>query len=109
MDRERADFYNAIDSIQESLGARLVILQIPIGKEADFQGVVDLISQKALLFSTDGSGRLTQDEIPEELKDQAVEYREKLMEAVAESDDELIERYLRNALSRNSLLSKFII
>jgi len=94
MDRERADFYNAIQSIDDSLSAKLVILQIPIGKEADFKGVVDLISQKAFLFSTDGSGQLTKEEIPDDLKDQVAEYREKLMEAVAESDDELIERYL---------------
>ncbi|MBW1679209.1 MAG: elongation factor G [Deltaproteobacteria bacterium] len=94
MDRERADFYNAIKSIEDNLGAKLVILQIPIGKESGFKGIVDLVSQKALLFSTDRSGQITKAEIPEELKDQVAEYREKLMEAVAESEDELIEKYL---------------
>ncbi len=94
MDRERADFYNAIKSIEDNLNAKLVILQIPIGKESNFKGVVDLVSQKALLFSLDGSGQSTRAEIPEELKDQAMEFREKLMESVAESDDELIEKYL---------------
>jgi len=94
MDRERADFYNATQSIEDNLGAKLIILQLPIGKESDFKGVVDLLSQKAFLFSLDGSGELTKTEIPEDIKDQVMEYREKLMETVAESDDELIEKYL---------------
>lgn len=94
MDRERADFYTALKSIDENLGAKLVILQLPIGKETDFKGVVDLLSQKALLFAPDGSGQFTKEEIPADLKDQGKKYREKLMEAVAESDDALIEKYL---------------
>ncbi|MFH0811618.1 MAG: elongation factor G [Pseudomonadota bacterium] len=94
MDRERADFYTALKSIEENLGAKLVILQLPIGKETDFKGVVDLLGQKALIFAPDGSGQFTKEEIPADLKDQAKKYREKLMEAVAESDDALIEKYL---------------
>jgi len=94
MDRERADFFNAIKNIEENLEVKPVILQIPIGKEDNFKGVVDLISQKAFLFATDGSGTVTTSDIPDDLKDQAAEYREKLVEAVAESDDELIEKYL---------------
>lgn len=94
MDRERADFYTALKSIEENLGAKLVILQLPIGKETDFKGVVDLLGQKALIFASDGSGQFAKEEIPADLKDQAKKYREKLMEAVAESDDALIEKYL---------------
>ncbi|MCD6353426.1 MAG: elongation factor G [Proteobacteria bacterium] len=94
MDRERADFLNAIKNIEENLDVKPVVLQIPIGKEDDFKGVIDLISQKALLFSIDGSGSVTPAGIPDDLKDQASEYREKLVEAVAESEDELIEKYL---------------
>ena len=94
MDRERADFFSAINSIEDGLKAKLVILQIPIGKENNFKGVVDLVTQKSLLFSNDGSGEMTKGEIPAELKDEATSYREKLVEAVAESNDALLEKYL---------------
>jgi len=94
MDRERADFFSALKSIEDNLKTKLVILQIPIGKESNFKGVVDLITQKAFLFSNNESGEITKADIPEELKDQTSEYREKLVEAVAESDDTLLEKYL---------------
>ncbi|WAC07261.1 MAG: elongation factor G [Thermodesulfobacteriota bacterium] len=94
MDRERADFFSAIKSIEDNLKAKLVIIQIPIGKENNFKGVVDLITQKALLFSKEGSGEITKADLPEELKDEATFYREKLIEAVAESNDTLLEKYL---------------
>ncbi|HAX98815.1 MAG TPA: elongation factor G [Candidatus Atribacteria bacterium] len=94
MDRERADFFSALKSIEDNLGAKLVILQLPIGKESNFRGVVDLITQKAFLFSNDGSGEMTKVDVPDELKDETITYREKLVEAVAESDDALLEKYL---------------
>ncbi|HJX32390.1 MAG TPA: elongation factor G [Thermodesulfobacteriota bacterium] len=94
MDRERADFFSALKSIEDNLKAKLVILQIPIGKENNFKGVVDLIAQKALLFSKEGSGEIIKADLPEELKDEAIFYREKLIEAVAESNDTLLEKYL---------------
>jgi len=94
MDRERADFFSAIKSIENNLKAKLVILQLPIGKENNFKGVVDLITQKAYLFANDGSGEITKADLTEELIDEAIFYREKLIEAVAESDDTLLEKYL---------------
>jgi elongation factor G len=94
MDRERADFFSAVKSIEDNLKAKLVILQIPIGKENNFKGVVDIITQKALLFSKEGIGEITKADLPEELKDEAIFYREKLIEAVAESNDTLLEKYL---------------
>ena len=94
MDRERADFFSALKSIEDNLKAKLVILQLPIGKENNFKGVVDLITQKALLFSNDGSGEITKADIPDALKNEAISYREKLIEAVAESNDTLLEKYL---------------
>ncbi|MBN2468678.1 MAG: GTP-binding protein, partial [Deltaproteobacteria bacterium] len=94
LDRERADFINALKSIDDNLHAKVVILTLPIGKENDFQGVVDLLNQKALIYSHDGTGQMTPSDIPADLEDQVAEYREKLMETVAESDDELIEKYL---------------
>lgn len=94
MDRERADFFSVIQNVEEDLKAKLLILQLPIGKEDTFKGVVDLISQKAILFSSDGTGKFSKEDIPAELQDEAAEYREKLIEVIAEAEDELIEKYL---------------
>lgn len=94
MDRERADFYGAVESIEKGLGVKPVVLQVPIGKESAFRGVVDLVHLKALLFSSDTSGDVRREEIPEEMREEVARYREKLVEAIAESDDALIEKYL---------------
>ena len=93
LDRENADFEKAIDQLAKRFGQRFIPLQLPIGKEADFKGVVDLIEQKALFFSGDGL-KVQEGEIPPELKSQAESLREKLVEAAAESDDELLLKYL---------------
>ncbi len=94
MDRERADFHKAITEVETVLKTRPVLLQIPLGAEADFKGVVDLISMKACLYEMDGSGKFTEEDIPSDLSDMAEEYREKLVEFAAEGDDELVEKYL---------------
>ena len=94
MDRERADFNKAISEVEKTLKARPVLLQIPIGSEADFKGVVDLISMKACLYEMDGSGKFTEQDIPADLADMADDYREKLVEFAAEGDDALVEKYL---------------
>lgn len=96
MERERADFYAAVESIEKGLGVKPVVLQVPIGKESGFRGVVDVVNLKALLFASDGSGEVRKEEIPEELKEEVARFREKLIEAVAESDDALIEKYLES-------------
>jgi elongation factor G len=95
LDRERADFFRALDQLKEAFGPHAVATEIPIGTEHDVRGVVDLIDMKA--FEYDGSGeRGTAKEIaiPDEVAAQADEYREKLMDEVAENSDELMERYL---------------
>jgi len=94
MDRERADFFKTIDEIKTLLPVKPVILHLPIGKEADFKGIVDITTATAWLFDN-GNGAKKAD-IPDDLADQVEEYREKLMETVAEFDDELIEKFLEN-------------
>jgi len=94
MDRERADFSKAISEVENTLKTRPVLLQIPIGAEADFKGVVDLISMKACLYEMDGSGKFTEHDIPADLTEMADDYREKLVEFAAEGDDDLVEKYL---------------
>jgi elongation factor G len=94
MDRIGADFFRAVASIKERLGAPAVMLQIPIGSEGEFVGVVDLVEMKALVYTDEKGETYDITDIPASLVDQANEYREKMMEAVAEVEDALIERYL---------------
>jgi elongation factor G len=94
LDRERADFYRALDSLKEAFGAHVVATEIPIGSEHEVRGVIDLIDQKAFLYDGVGPGAAEEAAIPEELRAQAEEYRERLMDEVAENSDELMERYL---------------
>ncbi len=93
MDRERAAFDKVISDVKETLKVKPLVLQIPIGKEANFRGVVDLLSMKALLFESDGKS-ISKTDIPEDLKDEAASKREVLIEDLAEVDDGLMERYL---------------
>ncbi len=91
LDRERADFNRTLESLQKRLKGRLAPFQVPIGSEAGFTGVVDLIAMKALI-TTDG--KVTETEIPGEVMDTVKSYREKLAEAAAETDDDLLAKYL---------------
>jgi elongation factor G len=97
MDRSGADFFNVIGMIKEMLGARPVPLQVPIGAEETFKGIVDLIDNKAYVWNEEDKG-MTWDEIPmpEDLVDTVAEYREKLIEAAAEQDDSLMEKYFED-------------
>ena len=95
LDRERADFFAALDSLKAAFGPHVVATEIPIGAEQELRGVVDLIDMKAFVYEGDGRGaRRAEVEIPDELRARAEEYREKLMDEVAENSDELMERYL---------------
>jgi len=94
LDRERASFLRAIDDMEKSLGARGVAIQMPMGVEADFQGVIDLITMKACFYAKDGSGTFTEGAIPAEYADEAARLREQLVETVAEAYDALTEKYL---------------
>ena len=99
MDKLGADFYFTVDTIVSRLKAKPLVLQIPIGVENDFVGVIDLIYKRALVWPGDAKGDVTMgakyeiQEIPADLVEKAEEYRAKLLEAVAETDDELLEKY----------------
>ena len=97
MDRQGADFFRVMDQLKKRLGASPVPVVIPIGAEDEFQGVVDLIRMKAIYWNADDMG-MTYDQldIPEELKADAESYREQMVEAAAESSEELMEKYLEN-------------
>jgi elongation factor G len=95
MDRVGADFYASVASIKEKLGARPVPLHIPIGAEDKFRGMVDLVKMKGITFDDETMGAGYQEiEIPDDLLEQAKEYRQALEEAVAEADDDLMAKYL---------------
>src|SRR3989441_6067517 len=91
LDRERADFFRTLDSLGRRLKGRLVPLHIPVGEESGFQGFVDLVKMKGIVHA-DGKPRET--DIPAEAAERAKEYREKLVEAAAETDDDLTAKYL---------------
>lgn len=105
MDRERADFQKTINEIKESLAFNPVIIQLPIGAEDNFKGYIDIITGKAYLFDGDKGG-VKQTEVPADMESEVVSLREALMENVAETDDELIEKFLEEGeLTEEELLS----
>lgn len=99
MDKMGADFYFTVDTIVNRLGAKPLVMQLPIGSESDFIGVVDLLTMKAFVWEGDAKGDVTlganyeTQEIPADLQAKAEEYRAKLVETVAETDDELLEKF----------------
>ena len=98
MDRIGADFYSVVSEIEEKLGANPVALQIPIGSEDKFEGVIDLIDMSAYYWSGDDQGiNFTKKEIPADLAETAAEWREKLLEKAAEFDNNLLEKYLEDS------------
>ena len=94
LDRERADFFRTLDSLKAAFGPHAVATEIPIGAEHEMRGLVDLIDMRAYAYEGDGRENCREIDIPEELVARAEEYREKLMDEVAEISDELMERYL---------------
>ena len=94
LDRERADFFRTLDSLKQAFGQHVVATEIPIGKEHELQGVIDLIDMKAYRYDGDSRENCEEIEIPEDLRATADEYREKLMDEVAEVSEALMERYL---------------
>jgi elongation factor G len=93
LDRERASFERAMESIQGAFGDSVIPVQLPIGEESSFRGVVNLITRKAYVYE-DGSGKFTETDVPGDLADRVEKYRENLIEKAAEGKDELIEKYL---------------
>ncbi|NNJ48169.1 MAG: elongation factor G, partial [Acidimicrobiia bacterium] len=106
MDRTGADFFAAVESIKERLDAKPVVIQLPIGSEADFAGVIDLVRMKALVWKNEDLGAEWDEiEIPAEYEEQAREYHNDLMEAVAETEDTLLTRYIEEGfLSEKDLI-----
>jgi elongation factor G len=93
MDRERANFPEVVSSLQESFGREVVPVQLPIGSEGSFEGVVDLVHQKAYRFTRDGNGQGEAAEVPADMADAVESARSELVELVAETDDELMEHF----------------
>ena len=107
MDRQGSNFLNVCKQVKEMLGSHALPLQIPIGNEADFKGVVDLINFKGIVWNEEDQGMTFKEvEIPSEVLDEAREYRSKLLEAVAEFDDNLLEKYFED---ENSLTEREIL
>src|SRR6476646_10002704 len=94
LDRERADFFRTLESLKAAFGPHVVATEIPIGSEHEIRGVIDLVDMKAYEYEGDGRDNAREIPIPDELAAQAQEYREKLMDEVAEVSDALMERYL---------------
>jgi elongation factor G len=93
IDRERASLDRSLESLQAAFGRAVIPIQLPIGEEKGFRGVVDLVSMKAFTFATDGTGKMSEGAIPGELNDRATSAREALVEMVAEADDTLMEKF----------------
>jgi len=94
MERERANFFQSLTDIQKVLTPKAIPLNLPMGAEDSFAGAVDLMTMKALHFARDLSGKFSEGEIPASLKEELKKAREKLLEAIAEADDTLLEKYL---------------
>jgi len=112
MDKLGADFYYTVDTIKSRLGAIPLVMQLPIGSESEFVGVVDLLQMKALVWPGDSKGDVTMgaqyetQEIPEDMVEQAAEYRNTLIEQVAEADDVLMNKYLEGEEISNDELKE---
>ena len=97
MDRSGADFFETVQQMRDILGANPVVIQIPIGAEETFKGVVDLIKMKAILWHDETMGaEYEEEDIPADLVDEAAEWRDKLLEAAAEYDDDVMEKYMED-------------
>jgi elongation factor G len=106
LDKERADFFRAVGDMEKYFCKNAIVLQLPIGLEDKFSGVVDLIRMKALMFAQDGSGKIEEKDVPADMREQAAAYRKKLVEQVAETDDALLEKYLdKGDLSNDDVIA----
>jgi elongation factor G len=105
LDRERSSFTRTLDALQNKFGKNVVPIQLPIGEEKDFTGVIDLVSMKAYQYAADGSGKYDIVDIPANMKEEADSWRERLIEKVAEGDDTLMERFFeQGGLSQEELI-----
>ena len=93
LDRERASLERSLESLRQACGRTVIPIQLPIGEEKQFTGVVDLVTMKAYTFATDGSGKMTEGAVPTDMTDSANAAREALIEMVAEADERLMEKF----------------
>ncbi len=108
MDRTGADFLKVYEQIKDRLKANAAPIQLPIGAEGDLKGIIDLVGNKAYLYKNDIGTDIEETEIPEDMQAEAAKWREKLMESVAETDEELIEQFLENGELTEAQLKKGI-
>ncbi len=109
MDRVGADFFRVIEMMDDRLQANPIVLQLPIGKEANFKGVIDLVKMKALVYDESTLGaQFKEEDVPEDLTDLALEYRNKLIETAVERDEVLLERYLSGDVIEDNEIKKSI-
>ena len=109
MDRVGADFYRCVDMIVERLGATPLVIQLPLGSESNFKGVIDLILMKAIVWQEETLGaKFTYEEIPDDIKADSEKYREKLIEMVVELDDTIMEKYLDGTMPSEEETKKLI-
>ena len=97
MDRLGADFYTVLNRVKERLGANAAPIQLPIGAESEYLGYIDLITMKATIYKSDDGKTSEEAEIPADMLDKAAEYREKMLEAISDFDDSIMERFLEGA------------
>ncbi|MCX6565693.1 MAG: elongation factor G [Candidatus Aminicenantes bacterium] len=106
MDRENAPFGPAVEAVQQFFGRQAIPVQIPLGEEKNFRGIVDLLTMKAYVYEKDESGKFTETDVPAEVKDEAEKRFRELVEMIAESDEKLMETYLdKGELSPEEVLS----
>ncbi len=109
MDRTGADFFRCVDMIKDRLGCSTLVLQLPIGSESNFRGVVDLVKMKAIIWETESLGaKFNYQEIPEELASESTKYREAMLESVVELNDDVMEKYLDGVMPSEDKIKELI-
>ena len=109
MDRVGANFYRCVDMIKERLGCNALVIQLPIGTEADFKGVVDLVKMKAVIWETESLGaKFNYLDIPDDLMEESNKYREMMLESIVEMDDNIMEKYLDGTIPDEKQIKELI-
>ena len=109
MDRTGANFFRCIDMIKERLGCSTLVLQLPIGSESNFKGVIDLVKMKAIVWETESLGaKFNYEEIPEDLVSEASKYRETMLESIVELNDDAMEKYLDGVMPSEEKIKELI-
>jgi len=98
LEREHSNYKNVIEGLEKAFQAKSVLVQLPIGEEASFKGIINLLEEKAYIFEQNESGKFSTQEIPSDLKEEANSLREKSLESIVECDDEILEKYLEGQI-----------